>query len=55
MFLQGDKFGSDDQIEGFYKNFSFHGNGNNTSLLNITFEITSITKDEATITFRRVK
>ena len=51
LFLEGDSFGSDNQIEGFYKNFSFH-NGDN---LNITFTVDSLTSDSATITLRRVK
>ena len=55
MFLEGDIFGANNQINGFYKDFSFHGNGNNNSKLNITFEITSIQDEQATITFRRVK
>lgn len=55
MFLPGDVFGGNDQITGFYKDFSFHGNGNNNTLLNITFEVKSITKNTATLLFRRAK
>lgn len=55
MFLQGDTFGSDDQISGFYKDFSFHGNGLDNDLLNITFEVTSISNGQAKLTFRRTK
>ncbi len=55
MFLEGDIFGSSDQIDGFYKNFAFHGSGQGESKLNITFEIISINQEEATIIFRREK
>lgn len=55
MFLQGDSFGSDDQLSGFYKDFSFHGNGLNDDLLNITFEVKSISNGKAELVFRRAK
>ena len=51
LFLAGDGFGLDDQIEGFYKDFRFHNN----ELLGITFMVDSIEDNSATITFRRAK
>lgn len=48
LFYAGDTFGSDDQIEGFYKNFAFYDG----DLLGIEFEVTSLA-DDATITLRR--
>jgi len=51
LFLAGDGFGLDDQIEGFYKDFRFHNN----ELLGITFTVDSIEDNSATITFRRAK
>lgn len=54
LFLEGDGFGLIDQIEGFYKNFRFNGNGKQGPLLNIIFEVVEL-KDTAKITLRRVK
>lgn len=51
LFLEGDSFGSDNQIEGFYKNFAFHSG----ERLNITFTVDKVDEDTATITLRRVK
>lgn len=55
LFSKGDKFGSEDQIDGFYKNFAFHGDGFNRSELNISFEVKSIQDGKATLELRRVK
>ena len=55
LFKKGDTFGSEDQVDGFYKNFKFHGDGVNKPELNISFEITDLTKSSATITFKGVK
>ena len=51
MFLTGDKFGSEDQIDGFYNNFTFHNNDE----LGIEFEVKNINDTEATIVFRRAQ
>ena len=49
LFLEGDSFGNDSQIDGFYKDFKFH----NGDSLNITFTIDKIENGIATITLRR--
>lgn len=51
LFLEGDEFASNNQIEGFYKNFKFH----NGDELGISFSVDKIENNTATITFRRVK
>lgn len=55
LFLEGDTFGTSDQIEGFYQNFSFHGNGNHEQTLGITFEVKELKDNQATIIFKGVK
>ena len=51
LFLAGDEFGADDQIDGFYKGFKFHNN----EALGITFTVDAIEENVATITLRRAK
>ena len=51
LFLEGDSFATDSQIEGFYRNFAFH----NEEKLGISFKVDKIENNTATITFRRVK
>ena len=51
LFLEGDSFATDSQIEGFYRNFAFH----NEEKLGISFNVDKIENNTATITFRRVK
>lgn len=53
MFLKNDSFGSADQVEGFYKDFAFHGNGLIVEKLGISFTVNAIANGEATITLRR--
>lgn len=49
LFLEGDSFGSDDQIEGFYKDFKFDSGDE----LNMAFTVSSLDTDFATINFVR--
>ena len=51
LFLEGDSFATESQIEGFYRNFAFH----NEEKLGISFNVDKIENNTATITFRRVK
>ena len=51
LFLAGDAFGLDSQIDGFYKDFKFHNN----EALGITFTVDAIEENVATITLRRAK
>lgn len=55
LFLKGDTFGTSNQIDGFYQNFSFHGNGNHEQKLGLTFEVKELTDNKATIIFKGVK
>lgn len=49
LFLEGDSFGSDDQIEGFYRDFKFDSGDE----LNMAFTVSSLDTDFATINFVR--
>lgn len=49
FFQNGDKFGSDDQVDGFYKDFEF----DDDSKLGLSFEVTSLGEDSAALTFER--
>lgn len=49
LFLEGDSFGSDDQIEGFYRDFKFDFGDE----LNMAFTVSSLDTDFATINFVR--
>ena len=51
LFLAGDAFGLDSQIDGFYKDFKFHNN----EALGITFTVDAIEENVATITLRRAR
>ncbi len=53
LFKKGDVFGSEDQIDGFYKDFAFDGNGVEGEKLGISFEVTDLTDEKATLTLRR--
>lgn len=53
LFLQGDQFGSEDQIEGFYRDFAFDSDGYNGEVLGISFSVDSLTDDAATLTVKR--
>lgn len=53
LFKQGDEFGAESVIEGFYENFRFHGDGANGPKLGLTFTVDSITNNQAAITIRR--
>lgn len=55
IFAENDEFGADNQIDGFYKNFKFHGDGNNGARLNIKFKVSSVNEDEATIVLWRAE
>lgn len=55
LFLQGDSFGDESQIDGFYHNFRFHGFSNDQPELHISFVIDEIKDGKATITFRRTE
>lgn len=55
LFLQGDSFGDESQIDGFYQNFRFHGFSNHQPELHISFVIDEIKDGKATITFRRTE
>lgn len=49
LFLEGDSFGSADQIEGFYRDFKFDSGDE----LNMAFTVSSLDTDFATINFVR--
>lgn len=53
LFKVGDCFGSDDQVEGFYKDFAFNGNGVNGPKLNINFKVEEFINNKATLKFWR--
>lgn len=55
LFLAGDSFGDENQIEGFYRHFRFHGSTTNQPELRISFTVDAIQNGKATITFRRTK
>jgi len=49
MFYQGDVFGDEDSVSRFYYDFSFDGRGLSQNRLGASFEVTSLSKDGATI------
>lgn len=49
LFKAGSVFGASTQIEGFYKNFRFDGEGTNGPLLNISFEVKEFINNKAKI------
>ncbi len=55
LFLEGDAFGKEGDIAGFYTDFALDGNGSGDLKLGLTFTVDSISKDEAMITVRRAK
>lgn len=55
LFLEGDSFGKDGDIDGFYTNFALDGNGDGELKLGLTFTVDSLSSDEAKVTVRRAK
>ena len=51
LFQKGDRFGSDDQIEGCYKNYKF----NSGDKLGLTFEVTSLSSSKAIINVKEAE
>lgn len=49
LYFEGDVFGDEDSISKFYYDFSFDGNGLKQDKLNVSFEVTSLDADKATI------
>jgi len=53
LFTAGDSFGTEDQYEGFYKNYRFNGDGYEGQLLGLSFTVDSLSNNSASLTIRR--
>lgn len=53
MFYEGDVFGDENSVSGFYYDFSFDGKGLKQDRLGVSFEVTSLSESGATLSFWR--